>query len=270
MGRFDAGFEGTVALVTGGASGIGRATCRRLAEEGATVIVADLDAAGAKTVAEEIGGEAVTLDVGDPGAWAEVVGGVLARHGGLHLAYLNAGVTTLRAEPGDLVAPFDITAVSDEAYRRIMGANVDGVILGTRACAPAIARSGGGAIVATASAAGVIAFPPDPIYTATKHAVVGFVRSMAPWLEAQGIACHAVLPGVVDTNILTRGFADEARSRGILVMDPSEIAAGVVGAVRSPETGGLWLCLPGRAPSRYVFNPVEGLGVPGPEDQTTP
>lgn len=269
MGRFDDGFEGTVALVSGGASGIGRAACRRLAREGARVVVADLDEAGGKAVAEEIGGEFAPLDVGDPAAWSDTVSRVTSEHGGLHLAYLNAGVTTLRSEPGDLVAPFDITAVSDAAYRRIMGANVDGVILGMRACAPAIASSGGGAVVATASAAGVIAFPPDPIYTATKHAVVGFVRSMAPWLEAQGISCHAIMPGVVDTNILTRGFADEARAMGIPVMDPAEIADAVVGAVRSRETGGLWLCLPNRAPSLYTFNPVEGLGVPGPEDETS-
>lgn len=267
MGRFDEGFEGTVALVTGGASGIGRATSERLAEEGARVIVADLDEPGGKAVASRIGGEFARLDVGDPEAWAELIEGVVARCGGLHLAYLNAGVTTMRAEPGDLVAPFDITAVTDAAYRRIMGANVDGVILGTRACAPAIEKSGGGAIVATASAAGVIAFPPDPIYTATKHAVVGFVRSMAPWLDAKGISCHAIMPGVVDTNILTRGFADQAREMGIPVIDPAEIADAVVGAVRSPRTGGLWLCLANRPPSLYAFNPVEGLGVPGPEDE---
>ena len=262
MGRFDQGFADTVALVTGGASGIGRATCRRLATEGARVIVADLDAAGAKTVAEEIGGDAVTLDVSDAAAWGDVVADALARHGALHLAYLNAGVTTFRAEPGDLVDAFDITAMSDEQYRRIMGANVDGVILGARACLPAIVSSGGGGIVATASAAGVISFPPDPVYTATKHAVVGFVRAMAPWLAAQGVSCHAVLPGIVDTNIIAEGFADEARARGISVMDPAEIAAGVVHALRSDELGGLWLCLPDREPFLYAFNPVEGLGVP--------
>ena len=188
--------------------------------------------------------------------------GVRARHGALQLVHLNAGVTTFRAAPGDLVAPFDLTAVSDAQYRRIMGANVDGVILGARACLPLIEASGGGAIVATASAAGVIAFPPDPIYTATKHAVVGFVRSLAPLLAPSEIACHAVLPGVVDTNILARGFADEARARGIRVMPPEQIAEGVVYAVRSSELGGLWLCLPDRAPFLYRHAPVEGLGIP--------
>lgn len=266
MGRFDAGFEGTVALVTGGASGIGRATCRRLAGEGARVVVADLDEAGGKAVAQEIRGEFVRLDVSDSLAWNEVVDGVVARQGGLHLAYLNAGVTTFRADPRDLVTPFDIGAMSDAQYRRIMGANVDGVILGTRACAPAIEASGGGSIVATASVAGAIAFPPDPIYTATKHAVVGFVRSMAPILETRGISCHAIMPGIVDTNILANGFADQARTMGMQVMAPEEIAAAVVQAVKAPQTGGLWLCLPKRAPSLYSFNPVTGIGLPEPAE----
>jgi NAD(P)-dependent dehydrogenase (short-subunit alcohol dehydrogenase family) len=266
MGRFDAGFGNAVALVTGGASGIGRATCRRLSAEGAKVVVADLDEAGGKTVASEIGGEFVRLDVSDPVAWRDTVEGIVARHGGLHLAYLNAGVTTFRADPRDLVEGFDITAVQDDQYRRIMGANVDGVILGTRACVPAITASGGGSIVATASAAGVIAFPPDPIYTATKHAVVGFVRSMAPIVQTQGISCHAIMPGIVDTNILAAGFADEARARGAQVMAPEEIAAAVIQAVKAPGTGGLWLCLPNRTPSLYEFNPIVGLGLPEPAE----
>lgn len=265
MGRFDEGFAGTVALVTGGASGIGRATCRRLASEGARVVVVDLDETGAKAVAEEIGGDARALDVSNSAAWTATITDVVDQHGGLHLAYLNAGVTTLPSQSGDLVAPFDLASITDDQYRRIMGANVDGVILGARACAPAIASSGGGAIVATASVAGVISFPPDPIYTATKHAVVGFVRAMAPLLDADGISCHAIMPGVVDTNILKRGFADEARARGINVIAPEEIAAAVVGAVRAPKTGGLWLCLPDRKPALYSFNPITGLGVPDAE-----
>ena len=195
MGRFDSGFDGAVALVTGGASGIGRATSRRLAAAGAHVVITDLDPAGAKAVADEIGGSAFGLDVSDPGAWSSVLDEVRSLHGGLHLAFLNAGVTTFSGEAGDLEGSFDIGAVTEKQYRRIMGANVDGVILGTRACAPVIAASGGGTLLATSSAAGVIAFPPDPIYTATKHAVVGFVRSQAPLLEPTGIKFHAVLPG---------------------------------------------------------------------------
>src|ERR671934_1503755 len=91
----------------------------------------------------------------------------------------------------------DITQLTEAQYRRIMGPNVDGVVFGARAVVPAIAARGGGAIVATASLAGLIAFAPDPIYTLTKHAVVGFVRSLAQPLESRGITINAVCPGIV-------------------------------------------------------------------------
>ena len=120
--------------------------------------------------------------------------------------------------------------------------------------------------MATASAAGVVGFPPDPIYTATKHAVVGFVRAQAPLLEPLGVMFHAVLPGVVDTNILSENFAAEARALGIKVMDPSEIAEGVVTACQSTASGGLWLCLPEQAPYRYEFAPVDNIGMPDLDD----
>ena len=269
MGRFETGFDDTVALVTGGGSGIGRATCERLAAAGARVAVADLDFDGARTVADKIAGHAIELDVSSAENWATAVAEVELEHGGLDLAFLNAGVTTFSGAADDLSGAFQIENVTETQYRRIMGANVDGVILGTRACAPAIADSEGGAIIATSSAAGVIAFPPDPIYTATKHAVVGFVRAMTPWLNAQDIGCHAILPGAVDTNILQRNVAEEARAHGVEMMDPSQIAEAVLDAAQAPETGGLWLCLPGRDPFRYEFNPVFEVGVPNLDEDAS-
>src|SRR5436853_6559020 len=173
MGRLG----GKVAVVTGGASGIGRATAVRLAEEGATVVVADIDAAGARKVADEVGGRPAELDVGDPVAWRRLVDELTGPGGpgGVDIAVLNAGIATGEDR---------IAHLTDEAYRRIMAINVDGVVFGARALVPLIARRGGGAVVATASLAGVIGFAPDPIYTLTKHAVVGLVRSLAPQLEA--------------------------------------------------------------------------------------
>jgi NAD(P)-dependent dehydrogenase (short-subunit alcohol dehydrogenase family) len=266
MSRFDQGFKESVALVTGGASGIGEATARRLAKEGAQVVVADLDEARGKTVASEIDGHFMTLDVADPDAWETRVAEIVDQLGGLHMVHLNAGITTHTSEQGDLAGGFDLASMPLENYRRIMGVNVDGVILGARACTQAIQTSGGGCLVATASAAGVVAFPPDPIYTATKHAVVGFIRAQAPLLEPLGVMCHAVLPGVVDTNILSENFATEARALGIKVMDPSEIAEGVVTACQATASGGLWLCLPEQAPYRYEFAPVENMGLPSLDD----
>ncbi len=261
MADFADGFAGKVALVTGGASGIGLATASRLRADGAAVVVADLDEGRGKTESERIGAQFVRLDVSDPDAWGEVVAGVVQRHGGLDVAFLNAGVTTFPATGEQFMEMFDIADLTDAAYRRIVGVNVDGVVLGTRAVAPAIEARGGGAIVATASAAGVIAFSPDPVYTMTKHAVVGFVRAMAPNLATKEISINAVLPGAVDTNILAEGFADKARDMGVTMIDPSEIADGVVHAINQGTTGQLWLCLANRRPFAYEFAPVEGLGI---------
>ncbi|MGB9112313.1 MAG: SDR family NAD(P)-dependent oxidoreductase, partial [Acidimicrobiales bacterium] len=139
----------TTAIVTGGASGIGAAVTNLLQNEGCAVRVLDL---------------ATGFDVDDPRAWEQV--------GPVEFACLNAGVTTGEG---------DIAKLTDDAYRRILGANVNGVVYGTRRMAQVM--TGGGAVVATASLAGLTALATDPLYSLTKHAVVGFVRSVAPSLE---------------------------------------------------------------------------------------
>jgi len=240
--------EGKVAVITGAASGIGLATATRVSEEGATVVVADLnDDAGAK-VAAEIGGSFVPLDVGDPAAWQAVVDEA-ERRGGLDLAYLNAGVTTQQP---------DITALTERQYRRVMGANVDGVVYGLRALVPLIEKKGGGSIVATASLAGIIPFAPDPIYTLTKHAVVGLVRSLVPQLEAKSIRINAVCPGIVDTPLVGPA-RDRLRESGFPMIDPADIAAAVVSCfVGDRESGACLVCQPGRDPEPYEFHDVPG------------
>src|SRR5262249_22302193 len=129
------------------------------------------------------------FDVSDPAAWEGV--------GPVDVACLNAGVVTNVR---------DLTELSDEGYRRIMAANLDGVILGTRRLAGVLAP--GSVIVATASLAGLEPMPRDAVYAATKHAVVGFVRSVAPQLAERGIRINAVAPGIVDTPLI--GDAGEA------------------------------------------------------------
>ncbi|HEV3366232.1 MAG TPA: SDR family NAD(P)-dependent oxidoreductase, partial [Acidimicrobiales bacterium] len=145
--------SGKVAVVTGGGSGIGRATAARLADTGASVAVVDLDGAAAGRAADELGGLAVQADVGRSDAWPGIIEAVTSRFGGIDLAHLNAGVMTGEA---------DITKLDDDTYRRAMGVNVDGVVFGVRALVPALTARGGGAIVATASLAGLIGFSPDP------------------------------------------------------------------------------------------------------------
>ncbi|HYH52023.1 MAG TPA: SDR family oxidoreductase [Acidimicrobiia bacterium] len=245
---------GRVAVVTGGASGIGHATAVRLAEEGATVVVADIDAAGAHKVADDVGGSAFELDVTEPAAWQRLVdqlsgpaggGGV----GGVDIAFLNAGVATGEDR---------ITELTDAAYRRIMSINVDGVVFGVRALVPLIAGRGGGAIVATSSLAGIMGFAPDPIYTLTKHAVVGLVRSLAPQLERDGITINAICPGITDTPLVSGVMRHQLEQHGFPMMPPEQIAAAVVDAVLDGRTGRALVCQPGREPTEFRFSNVPG------------
>jgi len=243
MAALDGSFEGRVALVTGGGSGIGAAVARRLAAEGARVVVADIVGSAADSVADEIGGRGVALDVGSADAWSDTISGILAAEGGLDVVHLNAGVSTGEGDP---------TLLTEAQYRRVMGANLDGVVYGTRAAAGAMKAGGGGAIVATASLAGIIAFAPDPIYTLTKHAVVGFVRSSALALGAYGITINCLCPAVVDTPLIGEA-RDRLREVGLPLIPPSEIADALVTVVRGGGTGEAWTCLPQRPPEPWTF-----------------
>ena len=253
-----AGFENRIALVTGGGSGIGLATAQRLHAEGATVVVADLDAAAAERAAA-VGADFVQLDVGDRDAWSEAVAHVTAKHGGLDIAYLNAGIMTQPAtERG--ITRIDLVNLPLEDYRRVMSVNVDGVVFGIQAVLPAIAERGGGAIVATSSLAGLLAYPTDSVYAGTKAFVIGVVRSLARLLAKQNLTINAVCPGGVITNIIgPPGTAERMAERGADLMDPSAIAEGVIQAITSGESGQAWMCQAGRDPERYAFGKVPGI-----------
>lgn len=257
MGALDS----KVAIITGGASGIGLATAERLADEGAAVVIVDRNTEAGQEVAARLGGRFVMADVGQPADWPRIVTAAKEEFGGVDIAYLNAGVTT---------GEQDITALTDEQYRRIMGPNVDGVVFGARAVAPAIAARGGGAIVATASLAGLIAFSPDPIYTMTKHAVVGLVRALAPQMEAKGITINAICPGIVDTPLV----GDEPRrlleSVGFPMMPASQIAEAVLGCITGKATGEAWVCQPGRPAERFEFGGAPGPRADGAEGRVPP
>jgi NAD(P)-dependent dehydrogenase (short-subunit alcohol dehydrogenase family) len=214
------------AVVTGSAGGIGRALVAALEAEGTTVRGLDL---------------ADGFDVSDPTAWLDVEAA--------DLVCLNAGVLST----GD-------GTVDD--YRRILGVNVDGVVFGVQALAPRMRD--GSAFVVTASLAGLIPMESDPLYVLTKHAVVGYARSMAPLLEPRGIRINLVCPGIVRTP-MTADAQERLEAAGFPLMEPEQIAAAVLFAGRSALTGQAWVCQPGREPTLFRFPGVPGPRVEGAE-----
>ncbi|NMH96624.1 SDR family oxidoreductase [Pseudonocardia acidicola] len=237
----------SAALVTGGAGDIGREVVHQLASQGLHVVVADIDRDGAITVAEQVGGSAVQLDVGDPYAWPAVADHVKDLDLPLAAAMLNAGVALGQAEILDLDLP---------TYRRAWSVNVDGVVFGLRALVPLLQAARGRAVI-TASLAGLTSVPFDPVYAMTKHAVVGLVRSYAPALAARGVGLHAVCPGLVDTAMLgaAREKLDQLEFPLVTVPD---VAAALVACALGVDPSVVVIVQPGRPPLPYHF-----AGVPG-------
>jgi NAD(P)-dependent dehydrogenase (short-subunit alcohol dehydrogenase family) len=242
------------AIVTGGASGIGKATAIAMAEAGAEVVVTDIDEAAGANVAAQIGGSFAMLDVSDPAAWERVV----ATAGPFDIAFLNAGITTNQGLPDADGNP--IVTLTDEAYRRIMSINLDGVVYGARAVLPAMIERGGGDIVATASAAGLGPIGMDPIYGLTKHGVVGFVRSLAQHLEvtpdSPDICVSALCPGFTDTNIIGDSAREFISELGLDIMTPGHVAGVVLRSLTERVQGAQWVVWPGVEPRVYEWNSV--------------
>jgi NAD(P)-dependent dehydrogenase (short-subunit alcohol dehydrogenase family) len=186
------------AVVTGAASGVGLALVRELNARGARVIGADLAGdARAKRVGEA-GGEFFACDVTSERDWKRLAAAARERFVALDFAALNAGVMT--RPPSAPIDDDPLALAGGGGYRRLFAVNVDGVALGLAALAPVMAQ--GSAIVATASVAGLMALPFDPYYAATKHAVVGLVRSFGAQFAARGVRLNALCPAGVDTAIV--------------------------------------------------------------------
>lgn len=207
--------RGKVILVTGGASGIGAATCRLLAEAGASVVVADCSEARAKGVAADLpDAMPLVVDVSDADDCERMIAAIAERYGKLDGAFNNAGITEVSVLNG---APMpESHALPLDVWRKVLNVDLDGVFFCLRAELPLMLKSGGGAIVNTTSLQAHISYPRTAAYTAAKHGVLGLTKAIAKEYGEQGIRCNSVSPGVVDTP-LTNGVIHAPEYRDMLL-----------------------------------------------------
>ncbi len=216
-------FEGKIALVTGGASGIGEATARRIAEEGGTVIIADIQDDRGTEIAQELSGKGLkasykNLDVASEEAWAKVMDEVTKEHGHLNILVNNAGI-------GD-TEPIEVT--TKETYDRVVAITQTSVFLGQKAASAALKASGNGSVVNVSSMFGMVGgFGVSPAYHAAKGAVRILTKSTALGWAKEGVRVNSVHPGYIDTPIL--GETDQKMLSDITPMGrlgkPEEMAA---------------------------------------------
>jgi NAD(P)-dependent dehydrogenase (short-subunit alcohol dehydrogenase family) len=236
---------GSVALITGGTGGFGRALAKKLRALDVTVVLADLDSERNRQVAADLGCAFAVLDVTDRSANEAVVAQVEAEHGRLDAVFLNAGIAGFDSE--DL---FDL-----ENFLRVVDVDLFGVVYGAAAALPALKRAGGGAIVVTASLAGLAPMATDPGYSVAKGGAVAFVRSMAPRLTAENIAITAICPGFADTAIIDP-IREEFEKAGFPVLTADEVADAMAAAWASGEPGAAYIVQPGIGAVPYTFKGV--------------
>jgi len=243
--------NGQRAFVTGGASGIGAEMARRFTREGATVVVADINDDLGRQVAAEVGGSFVHLDVTDSSHWAQVVGA----HEPFDVVALNAGVSTNQHVVGGEIPTHPLEILDDERYRRIMRVNVDGVVFGARAVIPSMIERRSGHILVTASLAGLIPIPPDPIYGLTKHAMVGLVKSLGVALAPHNVCISALCPGFIDTPLVSEVAKEFAKMFSIGVMEVKAAGDLAMTALEERIPGSQWVAMLNHPIKQYVPAP---------------
>ncbi len=219
MGRL----EGKIALVTGGGSGLGAADCRRFAEEGARVIVSDINEDAARTVAAEIGEAAVALrhDVSSEDSWKAAIAEAEQRFGALHVLVNNAGIVVIA----------DTEETTLEQFRKVQAVMSEGVFLGCKYAIPLMARSGGGSIVNMSSTASHLGYPVFFAYSAAKGAVRSLTKSVAIHCQQKGykIRCNSVHPGSIETPMVQGAMGRPGEEQEV---PDGVLAAGAIGHPR--------------------------------------
>lgn len=243
--------ESSFWLVTGAGSGIGAALVRNLRESGERVLALDIDDNSGEALAAETGAAFQHCDVSDPDDWQQVLK-TLDELGSPDCIALNAGIQI--APPDAPLSEYQFSAMTLERYRRMMGVNVDGVVFGLQALLPRLGN--GAAIVVTASLAGITPYSVDPLYTLSKHAVVGLVRSLGEPLAERGIRINAICPGGIDTAIIP----DAQRTSDAVFMSPDCIAGEIRTLTAVEETGKTWAKVSEEKPAFIVRAPGDRSG----------
>ncbi len=227
-------------LVTGGASGIGAGIARHWANMGNDVLITDVDDALGTGLAKELGATFQHLDVTSVEQWAEFA----TQHKPFDVVFLNAGV----ASGGNIFGatnPEEVFEFDLGNYRRVSSINIDGVVLGVAHLANAMVKNGGGDIVVTASMAGLFPIQADPIYGLTKHAVLGFVKSLAPTLIEHNVCLSAICPFFVDTPLVNAESQALIRETGFDILTVDQVIDAAQTAVAERSAGSQWVIFPG-------------------------
>ena len=207
MGRI----EGKVAVITGGAGGIGRAVARRFIEEGASVLIVDVDKDSLADACAEISSNQISYLVGDVANWndnLEMIKIAEERYGGVDIFLANAGIE------GDISSILDY---DEEVFDRLMAVNIKGPFLGLKAAVPAMIKRGRGSVVITSSIGGVRGGPRLAPYVTSKHAVIGLMKSAAKEFAREGVRVNAVNPSPVETRMM------RSIEKGLMEEDPDAI-----------------------------------------------
>ena len=215
---------------------------------GDSVVIADVNVDGGSAVAAEVGGLFVRCDVSSLEDNIAAVEAAEAAYGGLDVALLNAGIL------GGMQGVDDFTT---ERYQLVVGVNFTSVPYGIQAVVPALRRRGGGTIVATASLAGLIPMPDDPLYAATKHAVVAYCRAIAPSLMAEQIRINVACPGFAGTPLI-EDFEDKFSAVDFPLLRPEEVADVMVELTDAKFSGEAIYIQPGRSPGPFRFASIPG------------
>ena len=234
-------------VVTGASSGLGAAVVAATADCGARVAALDIDDKKGELIAGEHGGTFYQCDVSSAESWEIIAEKLTTAFSGIDHLHLNAGIQS--APPEADLEQYRFSGMTLPRYRRLMGVNIDGVVLGLHYLLPMMKE--GGSIVVTGSLAGIVPYDVDPLYSMTKHAVTGLVRSLKKELSERGLRINALCPAGIDTGIIP----DAQRTDNAVFMSAQHVAEEVINLFLTDETGATWAKVAETKPAWVMYPP---------------